>query len=381
MVLIPDPLTDLLEKGEVTERYYNPGNLFAEVHLVLVNSDVPDVARVKAMVGNAELYIHNLPAGTRTFLTSLAWRPALLQGWARRAVELARKVRPQLVRCHGNHLNAFAAREIKRVLGIPYVISLHINPDADVRPHATGIRNRVAVEAQRTIEKVSLREADLVLPVYKPIIPYLERLRVERYEVAYNVLNPTNLIPKEDYELHQPVRVICTGRQIPQKNPTNLIKAVASLSGIQLTVVGDGVLHDHLRELAQSTKASDRIVFHRAIPNDELCRLLPTFDIYAIHTDYWEISKSLLEALLTGLPCIVNKRPGQPVPELETGLCVLVDNNVSSYREGLRKLVEQPMLRRDLGTSARERAWEKWSPEVTERRFVEIYQRIASSQG
>ena len=39
MVLIPHALSDLVAKGEVTERYYNPGDLFREVHIVLTNDD------------------------------------------------------------------------------------------------------------------------------------------------------------------------------------------------------------------------------------------------------------------------------------------------------------------------------------------------------
>ena len=42
MVIVPDRLSELAEKGEVTRRYYNPGDLFDEVDLVLVNDDRPD---------------------------------------------------------------------------------------------------------------------------------------------------------------------------------------------------------------------------------------------------------------------------------------------------------------------------------------------------
>src|SRR5487761_1126076 len=121
MVIVPDRLSALVAKGEVVPRYYNPANLFRRVHLVLTVDDTPDPARVQPMIGDAQLTIHSFPSGLRTLLLSLGWRPALLEHWAAPIVALARSARPQLIRCHGNHLNAFAAAEIKRRLGIPFL--------------------------------------------------------------------------------------------------------------------------------------------------------------------------------------------------------------------------------------------------------------------
>ena len=142
----------------------------------------------------------------------MRWRPWLLRQWADAAVALAAEIRPDLVRCHAARLNAFAARAIKRELGIPYVVSLHINPDVDVRngPWRTALMGYAAA----SIEKQSLRDADLVLPVYRPIEPFLRRIGVSHYKVAYNVINPTNLQKKDDYTLHRPMRIISVGRLI-----------------------------------------------------------------------------------------------------------------------------------------------------------------------
>src|SRR5580704_18008108 len=38
-VIVPDRLSALVSKGEVTQRYYNPGNLFRVVHLFMTNDD------------------------------------------------------------------------------------------------------------------------------------------------------------------------------------------------------------------------------------------------------------------------------------------------------------------------------------------------------
>jgi glycosyltransferase involved in cell wall biosynthesis len=112
-----------------------------------------------------------------------------------------------------------------------------------------------------------------VLPVYEPIVPYLRRLGVKRYEVAYNVVAGRHLRVKDDYGLHEPVRVISVGRLFEAKNPINLIHAVEELPGVELLVVGDGPLRQELQR-----QAGARVRFAPAIPNAELCGLLADHD-------------------------------------------------------------------------------------------------------
>ena len=379
LVIVPDRLSDLAAKGEITERYYNPGDVFDEVHLLMVNDDSPDPDTLQVTVGRARLVLHNLPLPERMLKRTAGYRPRLLRRWAEPGVQLARRIEPHLVRCHGAWLNAFVAYEIRRILGIPYAVSLHINPDVDVRGRAIGVRARLDAHAIRTVEQLALRNAALVLPVYQPIVPYLERLGIERYEVVYNMLNPSQLRAKSDYTLHRPVRVLSVGRQIPEKNPDRLIAAIAALPGIELVVVGDGPAHHHLRRTAELEGVGERVQFQRAIPNAELCRSLPEFDVFATHTEYWELSKSLLEPLITGLPVIVNRRRGAPVPELTPDICRLVENSVEGYRAALVELVEDSATRERLGRAARARSLELWAPDRSEARLAHAHRSLAFS--
>jgi L-malate glycosyltransferase len=381
MVIVPDAISDLIRKGEITERYYNPGNLFREVHLVMTNDDRPASASVQKMVGNARLFLHNLPDSRRSFVPSFGWRPWLLGHWAEKALDLARTVRPVLIRCHGALLNAFAAATIKQKMGIPYLVSLHINPDEDVRGRAQNLVKRLVTRAQQDVERIGLLNADMVMPVYQPIVPYLQRLGVTRYEVCYNSLNPTHLRRKDDYRLHNPVRVISVGRQFKEKNPENLIKAVARLTNVRLTLVGDGSYHVHLKRVANDCNAGDRVEFIASLPNDELCRKLPEFDIFATHSEYWEISKSVLEPLLTGMPVVINRRLGAPVPELTDDICMLVTNTTDGYRQALARLIGDSGYRERLGRAAYAHAEANWSPAITEGKFVAIYRRILDAHG
>src|SRR3546814_19504096 len=81
--------------------------------------------------------------------------------------------------------------------------------------------------------------------------------------------------------------------------------------------------------------------------------MLAEADLFAVHTEHWEISKSVLEALLTGLPVVINRRIGSPVPEFEKGdFLRLVDNPVDDYRAALDALLTEQPARGALGRRA-----------------------------
>lgn len=376
IVAFTEAISEWIAKGEVVDRYFNPGDLFDDVHVLLTNNDTPDPEAVQRMSGRATPHVHNLPLPNKAMVKSLGWRPRLLRGWSQGAVEIARQVQPSLVRCHGAWHNALAAAEIKRELGIPYVVSLHINPDEDVRGRRQERIDWLQWRAITGIERYTLRRADLVLPVYRPIVPYLEQLRVPHYEVAYNMLNTTALREKSSYELNRPPEVVSVGRQFEAKNPENLIRAIAGIDGARLTLIGSGPLHDQLREVAQETGARDRIDFLSALSNDEVCARLAAADVFATHSEYWELSKTVIEAMLTGLPVVINRRTGPLVPELTDDLCVYVDDDPSAWRMELEALLADDERRAALGRRAREHAQANWAPEVTEKRFVELYERV-----
>ena len=227
------------------------------------------------------------------------------------------------------------------------------------------------------MEARGLRSADLALPVYEAIVPFLESLGVSRYEVAYNMLNQAGFERKQSYELGEPVRVISVGRHIPEKRPANLIRALADLPGVVLTIVGDGPDHDTLVRAAAAAGVADRVTFVRSLPNAELCAALPGYDVFATHSEYWELSKAVLEAMSSGLPVLLNRRRGAAAPELTPEICLLAEDTAEGYRAGLERLLGDEALRRSLGEAAAARAAAEWSPAATESHFVEIYRRLA----
>jgi glycosyltransferase involved in cell wall biosynthesis len=378
VVTVSDLLSAIVRKGELTPRYYNPGGFFDEVHIMATNNDRVDPSDLQTTVGRAKLFLYNIPLQGRTFIRSLGYRPYLLKKWAQTGVRLARKIRPDMIRCYGNSFNGLLGVEIKHALNIPMIVSLHSHPEENVRAERLkwwpDWKRRLAITMHKTIERVTLQNADIVLPVYGSIRSYAERYGAKTVEVVYNVLNPSHLRQKHSYDLHKPVRIISVGRQFAAKNPEHIIRAVADLDA-NLTLVGDGPLHEHLKEVTVACRAQQKVTLDSAIPNDELCQMLPEFDIFAMHSAVsGEFPKTLLEALLTGLPVVLN-RCNSPALELADGdgsWILAVDNTREGYLESFRRLIGDEKLRGRLGRTAYAHAQENWAPDRMEAKVVRI---------
>lgn len=382
MVIIPDRLTEIIEKGEFQPLYYNPGNYFDEVYLVSTSPDEPDLDAMRHTAGSAKLFFHVIPEDLE--LPQRNWREndfELLRRWAAPGVELAKQINPALIRLHGADWNIWLAKTIRKELGIPFVVSLHINPDINQPRQYPGdnlqpyqIRHN---EFFAYIQNEGLRAADFVMPVYRPILPFLDRIGVERRGVCYNILDGERLRPKENYELSSPRRLICVGRIFDEKNPEPIILALKRLPDTELTIVGDGPLRPYLENLTGEHGLSDRVTFRPAVRNAELCRMLRDFDIFTIHTEYFELNKSLLEALLSGLPVVLNRRRGTPVPELaEADITRFVEATPDGYAEAIDDLSRDHAARAALGRRAAKHAWERWDPAKASAAVVDVYRRL-----
>lgn len=373
LVIIPDRLSDLLRKGEITARYYNPGEMFNEVHILMTNDDEPEPAHIQKMVGNAKLYLYNLPLPS--FLTSMGWQPFLVNGWVRRGVELIKSIGPELIRTHGNFLEGYIACEAKRRFGIPYVISLHGVWDRDC---LTTQREKIVASFRSRYEKLSLQSANAVIAVYKPILRYATEFGAKRVRLIYNVV-AGHIEKKTDYALLRPPRLITINRQLKEKNPENIIRAIKDIDCHYL-IVGDGEYHDRLKRLVISIGCQDTVEFIRALPNDQICGMLKNFDMLVSHCDYWGISKTVIEASLAGLPTIINKHPIEPIPDYEGDWLLECDDTPEGYRSAIMQLLGDDRSRTDLAARAYAHACETFSPEMTEKSIVSLYREVLNDK-
>jgi glycosyltransferase involved in cell wall biosynthesis len=382
LIISSDHISSWVKKGEVVLRYYNPGNVFDEIHLLLINNDKPNPELVQPMVGDAKLFIHNYPEPEHFFKKTLGWQPFLMEKWAQGAVKIAERIQPHMIRCYGIHLNAFLGSRIKKKLQIPFIISLHGNPDVDyLRGRlAENWRDKIIGKCQEQLEKFCLTAIDHVIAVYSPIESYLVKHKVMSYSIIHNTVG-IGIEGKTDFSISSAcIQLLCVGRQTYlQKDPAHIIEAVSSLQNVHLTLIGDGDLHDGLIDLAKNLGCDNRIKFIKTMNNKDLLKIMKEMDLYVYHSINYEISKSCIEAALVGLPVILNDRNGEPAQEIKDAGFYLVKDSQHGYRDAIERLVNDEQLRINVAKRSHHYANQNWAPEITEPKVANLYKRFINS--
>ena len=378
LVIVNDVLSDLILKGEITDRYYNPGDVFDEVHILLMNNDKPSAEDLKCTVGAADLFIYNFPTNSKLFfLKTLCYRPFMLDFYLGSVLKLVNDIKPNLVRCYMNRINGYIAYKIKQTLNIPYVISLHGNPDVDYYRGRLGntIIKKIYGRAIEAVEIISIQNADYVLPVYSPIIPYLKKHNVKKYELIYNAVC-LGCRAKSTDKINKKVKLLTVGRQVlNEKDPSPIIEAVLEINkfDIEYTLIGNGNIHQRLINKFKDVKGFDRIKFVKSMDNKEVLKVMRTSDLYVYSSNNYEISKTCIEASIIGLPIILNDRCGNPSQELINGNFHLINNSKNDFKNAILEYIESYEKRKKLGKDSQHYALMNWNPAINEKKSAKIH--------
>lgn len=155
---------------------------------------------------------------------------------------------------------------------------------------------------------------------------------------------PLGLRPK-------PRSVVFVGRLAPQKNLDLLIRSCEEAGASKLTLIGEGPERERLERMARTAKLSVECLGSR--PHEDLPRLLQSAEVFALPSKVEGHPKALLEAMACGMACVATRVPGN-ISAVEDGVTGLMcDENAASVAAALKRLLDDPGLRRRLGENAR----------------------------
>lgn len=177
-------------------------------------------------------------------------------------------------------------------------------------------------------------------------------------------------------------RAVFTGRLHPQKNLPLLLNAwveVARRSPANLILVGPGSDREALMELSRSLGIADRVQFVGAVPSP--AEHLRAADLFVLPSVAEGMSNSLLEAMATGLPCVVSGVGGNTdlIAPGSTGVLV-PDPTPEAWSAALLTLINSPDEARRLGRNALARIEDEFSLRAVVDRYIGLYRRLIEQE-
>ena len=347
LIVLNDSLSDIIEKGEVVKRYYNPKNYFNEIHFILINQNkIKNLKKLKMMTGKANIYINYLNLDLISKI-SIIFNFFTNYPNINNFYNIVKRIQPNVIRCYNINYPIFLSYFAKIKFGIPYIISLHTCHEDEIQK--LNIFKKIVIGFLKFRIKTVFVNSYKILPVYKSAEVFLKKMDIKKYETCYNFIGRLK-ITKTNRLSRNKLKLICTNRQYKTKNPINIIKAVENINNLHLTLVGDGVLHESLQNYVIKKKLKNKITFIKRIPNMEYLKILYKNDILIINTDMLEFGKSVIEAMSLKKPVIIN-RPRKNIFELNNSFCLFNSNSASGYKKSILKLLKQKNYLKKLGNN------------------------------
>lgn len=361
-----DPISAYFKKGEIKERYFNPNNIFDEVHVIsFIDNDVEE-EKVKQIAGNVLLKIHSV--GKINLKNKDKKKDEILP--------LVSKIRPDIIRAYNPLLQGWIAAHCSKKLEIPLVVSLHGEYDRFRQMvKKQNLRQYMKLlYTSKFIEPFVLKNADRVICVYKVIIPYAKKMGAKKIDLIYNRVDLARFSKSQkgkDGNL-----ILSVGRLIKQKNHEIIIRAISELDA-NLIIIGDGDDYDRLNNLVRELKLENKVTFKRSIPHADIHKFYQVVDVFALamRTDLESLPIPVLEAMASGLPTVIPK----PVPpdlydDLGEGV-ILVENNPDAFREAIKKILTNGELRKELSNKVLEKIKE-FDGKKMEEKESQIYKEL-----
>lgn len=181
---------------------------------------------------------------------------------------------------------------------------------------------------------------------------------------------------KESVGLTSPY-ILFVGRLIKQKAVDHLIRAfVLAKTDLKLVIIGRGSEEPHLRALAEKLGAQDDVKFvTEFLDENTLVSAYAGCEFFVLPSVWEAFGIVLVEAMSCSRPCVGTDAGGIPEVIGDTGKVVPKGDVVALSRE-IKRMHEDKLLRKKLGTAARKRVLKRFTWEKMAQRTLEGYEEV-----
>jgi glycosyltransferase involved in cell wall biosynthesis len=158
------------------------------------------------------------------------------------------------------------------------------------------------------------------------------------------------------------IRLITTGRLLPNKNILTAVRALKYISmsrKVHLTIVGSGYQKDEILKEIEANGWKENVSIYDELPRQKVLEMVELSDIFLFPSLREGGSWSLMEAMAIGLPIVCLNWAGMAVTTDD--LCAIrlpvtnPEQMPKDMAEAIMKLIKNPQLREQMGNAGRKR--------------------------
>jgi glycosyltransferase involved in cell wall biosynthesis len=233
-----------------------------------------------------------------------------------------------------------------------------------------------------------LAQADRVLassPAYAHSSPFLRQVadRVTVVPLGIDTARFSGIVrPPARPTADETVQLVFLGRLRYYKGLDVLLDALALVPRARLLVAGSGPEGTRLRDRAEANRVSPRVRWLGDVPEGELPGVLACADVFVLPSTARSEAYGLamVEGMAAGLPAVsteLGTGTSWVNQDGKTGL-VVPPNDVPAMAGAIRRLMEDPGLRRRMGDAARQRAVAEFDAATMIARVEAVYREVTS---
>jgi glycosyltransferase involved in cell wall biosynthesis len=263
---------------------------------------------------------------------------------------------------------------MKRIYGIPYVVSLRGGDVPGFRPYDFRIYHWMIAPFLRIIWKQAAAVVANSNGLRKLALAFDSRFEIpvipNGIDLAY--------YETSDRDWSFP-RLLSVGRLVHQKGLDLAMRALGGLKEVdwEWRIAGDGPEMGALQAQAKQLGIADRIKFLGWQAREQLVQTYRQTNIFLFPSRHEGMPNAVLEAMASGMPVIASCIAGNDelVVNDETGYLV-PSEDIDALQTALRKLLSDAVLRREMGGAAHRLARESYSWESTARQYAYLLEKV-----
>jgi len=358
-----DPLQAYFDKGEIKERYYNPENIFDEIHFITLTDNDIDVDKIQTIGGTAKIIIHSV--GKINIKNRKKYQKDI--------IELCKKINPDIIRAFNPLIEGWLAANCAKELEKPFFVSLHTQYDHNRKLAKSNLKKYLALKyTEKFIEPFVLNSADKIIVVYRIIQSYVTKHSSKESQVLHNKVDCSRFFSAKVIEkLSQPM-ILSVGNLISVKNHKILIKSMKEINA-HLLIIGNGELFEELNQLIIECGVQNKVSIKKSVPNNQIQDYYKSAKIFALayNTEVESLPIPVIEAMAAGLPVVI-PFPKEGFSEGLEKTAIFSKNNEESFTENIQKLLNNEGLREKFSILSVNKAKEFDSQKI-EKREAEVY--------